>query len=121
MSCKRQNRYTKDLNDEEIKNVSILIDTYKKIQNPDNITKQQIYNRIKKVIDHENWYSNEQINLIQNKSKELLFFTKKQREALTISHRMHAINLNHSISNYDQYYCDQDDGANSDEDRRWCD
>ena len=50
--------------------------TYKKIQNPDNITKQQIYNRIKKVIDHENWYSNEQINLIQNKSKELLFFTK---------------------------------------------
>lgn len=77
----------------------------------DNKTKSILFNKLKSILDHDHWYSLDERKQVFNKSCELYFLTKKQKKVLSNS-------LSHN--SYDDYE-DNDDGANSDEDRRWCD
>lgn len=76
-----------------------------------NKTKSILFNKLKSILDHDHWYSLDERKQIFNKSCELYFLTKKQKKVLSNS-------LSHN--SYDDYE-DNDDGAYSDEDRRWCD
>ena len=77
----------------------------------DNKIKNIIYNKSKSIIDHDLWYSKNDRELIYQKACELKFLSKKQKNSLS-----------YSSINYDDDNCyNYDDGATSDEDRRWCD
>ena len=72
----------KEQNNKEITEVLQLIQDNKHNYNVDNKIKNIIYNRIKSIIDHDLWYTKDQILQIQNKIGDLYFLTKKQINAL---------------------------------------
>ena len=87
------------------------IDENKKNFDLDNKTKINIFNKLKSILDHDHWYSINERKQIFNNSFEFYFLTKKQKKILlnSLSHN--------SYNNYQDNY----DGADYDEDRRWCD
>ena len=95
----------------EITEVLQLLDACKKKINIDHNTRNKIYNRCKSIIDHDEWYKNEDRNNVYQAACNLSFFTEKQKDALSYS----------SIINSDNEEYIYNDGATSDEDRRWCD
>ena len=99
-------RNTSSIIDDMIK----YIDENKNNFNLDNKTKNLIFNKITSIIEHDHWYSTKERELIYRKSCELYFLTKKQKGVLSGCL---------SYKGDDDY--NYDDGANSDEDRRWCD
>ena len=92
-------------NEQEVKEVllQLTMDTM------DSVSKQTLYNRCKSIIDHDCWYTKQQRDQIYQEALKCKFFTKKQKDSLAHS----------SIGNNEYEY--EDDGADSDEDRRWCD
>ena len=75
----------------------------------ESVCKQTLYNRCKSIVDHDEWYTELQRRQIYQEALKCTFFSKKQKNSLAYS----------SIINYDDEY--YDDGATSDENRRWCD
>ncbi len=71
--------------------------------------KQKLYNRCKSIIDHDEWYTGKERQQVYLEASKCKFFSKKQKNSLSYS----------SIVKRDEEY--YDDGATSDEDRRWCD
>ena len=102
-------------NYQEFNDVCELMDKYKNELQIDVKTKNKIYNRAKSIIDHNWWYTDKQRQLINQKASVLHFFTKKQKKALTFS------SIQKNNENYEKNNERYDDGATSDEDRRWCD
>ena len=94
----------------EINEVLKLINLYKNNKIIDNKIKNNLYNRCKSIIDHDEWYTVEDINIIYENANKLYFFSKKQKKSLTYSSIIKNI--------YEGPY---DDGATNDEHRRWCD
>ena len=70
-----------------------------------------LYNICKSIIDHDKWYTEEDIDIIYENACKLPFFTNKQINSFSYSN---ILNNNDDEYNYD-------DGETSDEDRRWCD
>jgi len=99
------------INKIEINEVLNLINLYKNDEIIDLKIKNKLYSRCKSIVDHDDWYSVEDINIIYKNASQFKFFSNKQKKSLSYSSM---------IKNKDEEY-DYDDGANSDEDRRWCD
>ena len=94
----------------EINEVLELLNTYKNKTIIDHNIKNKIYNRCKSIIDHDEWYSDDDRNSIYQTACNVSFFTEKQKNALSYSS---------IVKNYNEEYVY--DGATSDEDRRWRD
>lgn len=75
----------------------------------DSICKQTLYNRCKSIIDHDEWYTEEQRHQIYIEASKCTLFSTKQKNSLSYS----------SIIKHEDE--DYDDGATSDENRRWRD
>ena len=101
----------KKINKKEVNEVLELINLYKNSKIIDNKIKDNLYNRCKSIIDHDKWYTEEDIDIIYENACKLPFFTNKQINSFSYSN---ILNNNDDEYNYD-------DGATSDEDRRWCD
>ena len=110
MLASRSQMELKNINKKEVREVLELIDSYKSNTNIDAIAKNRLYNRCKSIIDHDEWYTEEQMNSIYDNASTLTIFSKKQKRSLMYS----------NIVKREEYY-DYDDGANSDEARRWRD
>ena len=72
-------------NRQEVNDVNKLIDDAMANKYIDNKSKSQLYNRIKSIIDHDHWYSKEDIEQLYNKAQKCLFFTYKQKKSLEYS------------------------------------
>lgn len=99
-------------NAEDVNSLCSLIEEYKNHRKVPPKINNKIYNKAKFIIDHDRWFSQKVREMIYEKVSRLQFITKKQKATLGYS------SLGGSL--YDDDYC-YDDGANSDEDRRWCD
>ena len=103
------NSYYQEENKKLLNEIIQLIDENKYKPKMNNKLRNHIFNKAKFIIDHDYWFTNNEICNIQNKCYELKFLTEKQKSQLSFS----------SIQKQEYDYCD--DGANSDEDRRWMD
>ena len=100
-----------NINKIEFNEVQKLINLYKNNKIIDNKIKNNLYNRCKSIIDHDEWYTVKDRHIIHKNACNLYFFSKKQKKSLLYS--------NIIKKDSDDDYCS--DGADSDENRRWCD
>ena len=99
------------INKTEINEVLKLIDLYKNNKIIDFKIKNNLYNRIKSIIDHDEWYTDYDRKMIYENAAVLSFLSNKQKKSLSYS------SIIKKYDNSADYY----DDADSDEDRRWCD
>ncbi len=72
----------KENNKQEVEEVISLLESYKQIKKLDTKKKCSLYNRCKSIVDHDDWYTKEQRNLIYHHANEISFFSKKQKSSL---------------------------------------
>lgn len=79
----------KQKNDDEVKDVLRLLDEYSNKGFIDNKAKNMLYNRIKSIIDHDEWYLEKNRKEVRDKAKMVKFFTQKQKSSFDVSNIRH--------------------------------